>query len=143
VTTAVRRARDPQEVGAALELRRAVFVEEQGVPLAEDLDGRDAEALHLVAVDDGAVVGTCRLLFDEPDVKLGRMAVASAARGAGLGAALLERADTEARLAGAGRIVLAAQLPALPLYERAGYVARGYVFLDAGIEHVWMEKRLA
>ncbi|MEA2393256.1 MAG: hypothetical protein QOJ82_1147, partial [Solirubrobacteraceae bacterium] len=40
-------------------------------------------------------------------------------------------------------IVLAAQVGARGLYERAGYEARGDVFLDAGIEHVTMAKALA
>ena len=139
-----RRASGPDEVAAAIALRAAVFVDEQGVPLEEDLDGRDGEALHLVAVAaDGTVVGTCRLLTDGATLKLGRMAVAPAARRRGLGLRLLELADAEAGASGAERTVLAAQLTALGLYERAGYTARGGVFLDAGIEHVWMEKRYA
>ena len=142
--TDVRRASGPDEVAAAIALRAAVFVDEQGVPLEEDLDGRDGEALHLVAVaDDGTVVGTCRLLTDGATLKLGRMAVAPAARRRGLGLRLLELADAEAGASGAGRTGLAAPLTPLGLYERAGDAARGGGFLDAGIEHVWMEKRYA
>ena len=59
----VRRSRDEQEIAAALALREEVFCGEQGVTLAGDRDGRDDEALHLVAVADG-VVGTCRLLIE-------------------------------------------------------------------------------
>lgn len=139
----VRRANGADEVARALELRRKVFVDEQGVAPEEEIDGRDDEALHLVAVDSGgAVIGTCRLLADGPVVKLGRMAVARAARGQGIGARLLELADAEAP-PGAERIVLAAQLPAVALYERAGYRRQGEIFLDAGIEHVRMEKARA
>ena len=141
MTVTVRRAGGDAEIAAAIALRAAVFVDEQGVPLEEDLDGRDGEALHLVAVvDDGTVVGTCRLVFEDPVVKLGRMAVAPDARRQGIGMRLLELADAEARAHDAEATVLAAQLPARPLYERAGYVPRGDVFLDAGIEHVRMRK---
>ncbi len=145
MTVTVRRARDQDEIADAIALRAAVFVDEQGVPLEEDLDGRDGEALHLVAVEDsgGAVIGTCRLLADGPTLKLGRMAVAASARRRGIGMRLLNVADDEAERADAERIVLAAQLTALPLYEQAGYTSRGVSFLDAGIEHVWMEKRRA
>lgn len=139
----VRPARDRAEIDAALALRAAVFIGEQGVPEAEELDGRDADAVHLVAVRDGAVVGTCRLLAGEGTVKLGRMAVAAGSRGAGIGARLLAEADRRAAALGGERIVLAAQLPAVPLYERAGYRVRSEVFDDAGIDHVWMEKRRA
>jgi predicted GNAT family N-acyltransferase len=139
----VRPARGDDEVRAALELRRAVFVDEQGVPLAEERDEHDAAALHLVAVEGGRVVGTCRLVTAGETVKLGRMAVAPGARRRGIAARLLAEADARALELGARRMALGAQLTAQPVYERAGYVARGERFLDAGIEHVMMEKRLA
>ena len=138
----VRAARDEAEVEAALALREDVFCGEQGVSLADERDGRDAEALHLVVVEDGAVIGTCRLLVEGATVKLGRMAVARTARGRGLAGALLVEADTRARELGAERIALAAQLSAQAIYARAGYEPYGDVFLDAGIDHVMMAKRL-
>jgi predicted GNAT family N-acyltransferase len=140
--TEVRPARDRSEVDAALALRYDVFCVEQGVSLEEERDGRDDEALHLVVLDDGEVVGTCRLLAEGSEVKLGRMAVASSHRGRRLAAALLVEADARARELGARRIVLAAQLSAQAVYERAGYAPYGDVFLDAGIEHVMMGKAL-
>ena len=140
--TELRPARDQSEIDAALALRYEVFCVEQGVSLDEERDGRDGEALHLVVVDDGVVVGTCRLLAEGSTVKLGRMAVAPSHRGRGLAAELLVEADAQARELRAQRIALAAQLSAQALYERAGYVPYGDVFLDAGIEHVMMGKAL-
>jgi predicted GNAT family N-acyltransferase len=139
----IRPARDRAEVDAALALRHAVFVVEQRVPLEDELDGRDDEALHLVGVEDGAVVATCRLLHDGDTVKLGRMAVAGRARRRGVASRLLAEAEARSRALGARRIALAAQTEALALYERAGYAARGERFLDAGIEHVMMDRPLA
>jgi predicted GNAT family N-acyltransferase len=139
----VRPTRDDSEVAAALVLREEVFVGEQGVSLAEERDGRDEEALHLVVVDDGVVVATCRLLVEGTTVKLGRMAVARTRRGLGLARALITEAEARGRALGAERIVLAAQLNAQALYDRAGYDAYGDVFLDAGIEHVMMSKALS
>jgi predicted GNAT family N-acyltransferase len=139
----VRPTRDDSEVAAALVLREEVFVGEQGVSLADERDGRDEEALHLVVVDDGVVVATCRLLVEGTTVKLGRMAVSRTRRGLGLARALITEAEARARALGAGRIVLAAQLSAQALYDRAGYDAYGDVFLDAGIEHVMMSKALS
>jgi predicted GNAT family N-acyltransferase len=139
----VRPTRDEAEVAAALALREEVFCGEQGVSLAEERDGRDEEALHLVVVDDGVVVGTCRLLVEGTTVKLGRMAVSRTRRGLGLARALITEAEARARALGGERIVLAAQLSAQPLYDRAGYAVFGEVFLDAGIEHVMMAKALS
>jgi predicted GNAT family N-acyltransferase len=139
----IRRPRDERELAAALALREEVFCGEQGVSLAEERDGRDEEALHLVVVDDGVVVATCRLLVEGTTVKLGRMAVSRTRRGLGLARALITEAETRARALGAKRMVLAAQLNAQALYDRAGYDAYGDVFLDAGIEHVMMAKTLS
>jgi predicted GNAT family N-acyltransferase len=139
----IRRPRDEQELAAALALREEVFCGEQGVSLAEERDGRDEEALHLVVVDDGVVVATCRLLVEGTTVKLGRMAVARTRRGLGLARALITEAEGRARALGADRMALAAQLNAQALYDRAGYDAYGDVFLDAGIEHVMMSKALS
>jgi predicted GNAT family N-acyltransferase len=138
----VRPTRDEREVAAALALREEVFCGEQGVSLSEERDGRDAGALHLVVVDDGTVVATCRLLVEGTTVKLGRMAVSRSRRGLGLARALLTEADAQARALHAEHIALAAQLGAQALYERAGYGAYGDIFLDAGIEHVMMAKAL-
>jgi predicted GNAT family N-acyltransferase len=139
----VRPTRDDAEIAAALALREEVFCGEQGVSLAEERDGLDEEALHLVVVDDGVVVATCRLLVEGTTVKLGRMAVSRTRRGLGLARALITEAETRARALGARRMVLAAQLNAQALYDRAGYDAYGDVFLDAGIEHVMMAKTLS
>jgi predicted GNAT family N-acyltransferase len=141
--TEVRPVRDADEVRAALALRHEVFVVEQRVPIEEEVDRHDDTALHLVAIDGARVVATCRLVGDGETVKLGRMAVAAAARRRGLASALLAEAEVQARARGARRIALGAQTGALAVYERAGYAPYGERFLDAGIEHLMMEKRLA
>jgi predicted GNAT family N-acyltransferase len=143
VITEIRRVTGPEELAAALELRHRVFCEEQGVPKREELDGRDEEALHLIAVRDGRVIGTCRLLFVDRTVQFSRLAVDPAARREGLATLLLREADREARARHARRIVLHAQTYTRELYDRDGYEARGRRFVEAGIEHVAMEKRLA
>jgi predicted GNAT family N-acyltransferase len=140
---AVRRTRSAGEVEAAFALRFAVFCDEQGVSREDELDGRDDEATHFVAVRDGAVVGTCRLLVDGDVAKIGRMAVARDERRGGVGGRLLEAGEAAAREHGARRVVLAAQVQAEPFYARHGYRAAGRPFEEAGIEHIRMEKALA
>jgi predicted GNAT family N-acyltransferase len=139
----VREARTEEEVAAALALREQVFCGEQGVSFAADQDGRDAEATHIVAVEDGRVIGTCRLVFRASVARLGRLAVERGRRGDGVAGAILERADMIAMEAGAESIALHAQTYAQNLYERAGYEEQGPTFVEEGIEHVAMEKRLA
>lgn len=139
----VRRARRPSEREQAIALRRRVFVEEQGVPEADEVDGRDDDGLHLVAVDGDRVLATCRLVFAGATVQLSRLAVEPAWRRHGLASRLLEAADAETRAGGARRLVLHAQTYARGLYEAHGYVSRGPTFVEASIEHVAMEKDVA
>ncbi|HEV7845254.1 MAG TPA: GNAT family N-acetyltransferase [Thermoleophilaceae bacterium] len=139
----VREARSEDEVTAALALRSRVFCGEQGVSFEADQDGRDGEATHVVALEDGVVIGTCRLLFRGTVARLGRLAVESGRRGDGVAAAILREADRVALDAGAESIALHAQTYALTLYENAGYAEYGPPFVEEGIEHVAMEKRLA
>jgi predicted GNAT family N-acyltransferase len=123
-------------------LRERVFSGEQGVSIAADRDGRDPEATHLVAIDDGRVVGTCRLLFRGRVARLGRLSVDPDRRGEGIAAALLGLADQVAVEDGADAISLHAQTYARQLYLDAGYEERGPAFVEEGIEHVAMGKRL-
>ncbi len=141
-TYEVRRARDRDEMAQALALRHAVFCVEQGVPEHEELDGRDHEGIHLVAMSDGQVLGTCRVLLVGSTAQFSRLAVRPAARRRGIATALLELADDETRAAGGRRIVLHAQTYAQELYERAGYRTRGRAFTEANIQHIAMEKQL-
>jgi len=139
----VRLAETSEEIDAALRLRERVFAVEQGVRPEADRDGRDPEATHLVAVEGGHVVGTCRLVFQGDIARLGRMAVEPGLRGRGLGTAILEEAEREAVTAGARCISLHAQLRARSLYTRGGYLEQGPEFVEEGIDHVTMEKPLA
>jgi predicted GNAT family N-acyltransferase len=139
----VREARTKAELAAALALRERVFCVEQGVSSQADQDGRDPEATHIVAVDDGEVIGTCRLLFRGQLARLGRLAVTPERRGDGVAAEILREADRVATEAGATTIALHAQTYAQALYEHAGYERHGPAFVEEGIEHVAMEKRLA
>jgi predicted GNAT family N-acyltransferase len=138
----VRRIRDAGELAGALALRHAVFCVEQGVPEHEERDGRDRDGIHLVALADGALLGTCRLVMAGEVAQFSRLAVYPAARRRGIATALLAAADQETLTAGGRRLVLHAQTYARELYERAGYEPRGHEFVEAGIRHIAMEKVL-
>lgn len=126
-------ARDRPRLAA---VRRAVFIDEQGVPEALEWDADDSVALHLLALDaTGQAIGCARLL---PDGHLGRMAVLGHWRGRGVGQALLHAALECARERGHERVRLSAQMHAAGFYARAGFVAEGGEYLEAGIAHVAM-----
>jgi predicted GNAT family N-acyltransferase len=126
----------------AVALRARVFCDEQGVSLEEERDGRDDEALHLLASAGGRVVGTLRLLLDDEVAKIGRVAVERAWRRRGIASRMLALALEEAREKGVREARLAAQADAIALYEQVGFEVVSDEFLDAGIVHVWMSMAL-
>ena len=118
-------------------LRRAVFVEEQGIAPEIEADHRDADALHAVATNRfGMPVGTGRAVLDgQGGARIGRMAVLASVRGAGVGAAVLSALVEGCQQRGAGDILLHAQSDAVRFYSQHGFVCRGQPFEEAGIEH--------
>lgn len=150
---AVRTAEDPADRDACFAVRQAVFVVEQGVPRDIEYDAYDAVAVHVLAVrEDGVPLGTGRLLHgaaaaaktgqDASVGSLGRLAVTRAARGLGVGAALVRAIEDAARTRGLAAVDLHAQTQALGFYERLGYEAYGPEFPDAGIPHRAMRRVL-
>lgn len=120
-------------------LRRVVFIDEQAVPEALEVDGLDDKARHLLAMWDGVPVGTARLLVEGEYGKIGRVCVLAEARGRGIGAALIRAAVAEFRLVpGVARVKLGAQVQAFGFYQALGFQAVGAEYLDAGIVHLDM-----
>lgn len=127
---------------AAKAIRFAVFVDEQQVPLHEELDGYDAVARHWLAIEDGAPIATARAVAKDDGWKIGRVAVLAPHRGRGVGLAIMRAILEDARAAGAAEAYLDSQTHALAFYERLGFAAEGPEFLDAGIPHRHMRLRL-
>jgi len=126
---------------AALEqVRRAVFVIEQRIPEALEWDADDASSLHALALDaHGSAIGCARLLDAG---HIGRVAVLSRWRGQGVGSALLTRLVAAARERGHARVLLNAQVQAMPFYARHGFRPHGAAFEEAGIAHQAMVQDL-
>jgi YbgC/YbaW family acyl-CoA thioester hydrolase len=123
-------------------VRSAVFVDEQKVPAAMEWDAADAGCVHALARNRlGLALATGRLLEHAPGVaRIGRMAVARTLRGSGVGRAVLDALLQAARERGLHEVVLHAQTSAAGFYHRAGFVARGPEFEEAGIVHVEMTR---
>ena len=124
-------------------VRRTVFVEEQGVPEALEMDDKDGDATHVVVTDGETPVATARTRFVDADVvKIERVAVLEFYRGEGLGKEVMAAAEEAAVEAGATEAVLHAQRRVEAFYASIGYEAVGEEFEEAGIPHVEMVKPL-
>jgi YbgC/YbaW family acyl-CoA thioester hydrolase len=128
----------------AAALRTQVFVVEQKIPAELEWDAADPQALHAVAYNRfGLALATGRLLAHTPGVsKIGRMAVLASLRGSGIGRAVLNALVHAARERGDTQVLLHAQASAVSFYSRAGFVAQGPAFEEAGIPHQAMVKAL-
>ena len=138
----------PAQMNDALTIRCAVFIDEQGVSEEEEVDEYDGDpgettgVVHVVAYRQGVAAATGRLMIHAPldqPVHIGRVAVLREYRGQGLGRAVMLALHNEAQRRGYAGVALGSQLHAIPFYERLGYIASGEVYVDAGIEHRWMD----
>ena len=127
---------ETRDIALCRALRRTVFIDEQGVSEADELDDLDEGASHLLAQEGRQAIGSARLLVQGDLGKIGRVCVLAPARGRGIGAALIRHAVQRFRAeAGVTYVKLGAQTHALGFYEALGFHAVGDVYDDAGIAH--------
>ncbi len=126
------------------EVRTAVFVQEQGIGAEDEWDAMDAQSLHAVLVNGlGQTVATGRLLpSDNGQAKIGRMAVLRVLRGTGQGGRILQALCEQALARGDTEVFLHAQRSSQGFYNELGFAVVGEPFMEVGIAHVSMSKRL-
>ena len=132
-------AKWPQDSATIKDIRRKVFVIEQGVEPEIEWDGRDHTCTHVIARIDDEPIGTGRIM---PSGHIGRLAVLNNQRGKQIGKALLELLIDIAKQQGLEEVYLNSQVQAVGFYEQYGFIVEGKVFMVAGIPHQRMEMKL-
>ena len=128
---------------SAIDIRRKVFIEEQG--FLNEFDKVDEIATHFVAVNDmGLPIATCRVFFDkEKGVSvIGRFAVLQSERGKSVGKFIVASVEEYLRKQGETALLVHAQLRATPFYQKVGFTSYGERDYDEGVEHIWMKKKI-
>lgn len=147
-----------------LKARSQVFVVEQNCAY-QDMDEVDFDCLHLIAHQNEALVGYCRIIPPEfnklrsnlavadPAIKpvntsmpaIGRVLVLAEHRGYGLARQVMTQAIAHCRKKyGKKRpIIISAQTYLLSFYESLGFVPEGDYYLEDNIEHVKMVLHVA
>ncbi len=115
-----------------MQLRTRVFVEEQKVSAALEIDGKDSECQHVKAMVDGLIIGTGRLL---PDGFIGRMCVLAEYRNRNIGTMMLENLVQQALDRGHQKVLLNAQSYIIPFYQKFGFRIDSDEFIEADIPH--------
>ncbi len=137
----VKEIRNKKDQKKAQEIRHEVFVIGQNVPAELEVDEFESDAIHYLAFLNNNPVGAARWRITEEGVKLERFAVLNEFRGRGIGSAMVEKILADIKRdpeAGTKEIYLHAQLDAIPLYRKYGFVKYGNMFDEAGLMHYAM-----
>ena len=136
-------AKTEKEISKCLKIRTKVFVEEQSVPFDKELDDLDKICIHSLVLINHTAVATGRLIpLDNKNGKIGRMAVLTEYRKMGIGGLILNFLEKKALEKNITHITLEAQEYVKKFYSNHGYSERGGVFLEVGIPHIKMIKKL-
>ena len=129
------------ELYAILRLRSEVFVVEQSC-VFQDMDNKDQKCHHLMGWRSGLLVGYSRVIragISYAESSIGRIVTSPAARGLAVGRELLTKSiDTLYALHGKQSIRISAQFYLKSFYESFGFVQKGEIYLEDGIEHIEM-----
>lgn len=126
----------------AFYVRRKVFIKEQNVPEEDEFDEKDSVSHHVVIYATGKPVATGRLFKTGEDWLIGRIAVLKDLRGKHLGKLIVENLLERAAEIEEADVHVHAQTHAVNFYKKLGFIAFGDTFLEAGIEHISMVKKV-
>ncbi|SOC35123.1 GNAT family N-acetyltransferase [Ureibacillus acetophenoni] len=139
----VKNVKTEEQLELAFQIRKKVFVEEQGVPEHLELDEHDKSANHFIVLDSDKVIAAARIREYEPKVgKVERVCVLPEYRGKRIGILIMQAIEKFAIEQGYSKLKLNAQSYAVPFYEKLNYIVSSPEFLDAGIPHRSMEKAI-
>jgi predicted GNAT family N-acyltransferase len=131
-----------KEIQDAFSVRRTVFVDEQNVPEEEEIDQFEEDAVHFVSYQEGAPVAAGRFRVVDGFGKVERICVLKEARNTGAGKAIMREIEVYAQKKALHKLKLNAQTHAIPFYANLGYEVVSEEFLDAGIPHKTMIKKI-
>ncbi|WP_456275012.1 GNAT family N-acetyltransferase [Bacillus sp. AK031] len=135
-------ANSDKKLQDALLVRKEVFVNEQNVPLEEEIDEYENSSEHFVLYDGDKPAGAGRFRLKDGEGKVERICVLADYRGKGAGKLIMHYIEDHAKSKEIPALNLNAQTHAIPFYENLGYSITSDEFLDAGIPHKSMKKIL-
>ncbi|HCG74234.1 GNAT family N-acetyltransferase [Staphylococcus caprae] len=125
-------------------VRKKVFVEEQNVPLANEIDDKESISYHIIGYKvNGEPFATARIRpIDNYSGKIERVAITKENRGLGYGIQLMEAIEEIAKDLNFKELMMHAQTQAQGFYTRLGYSTHGETFIEENIEHIIMKKTM-
>ncbi|QOR68748.1 GNAT family N-acetyltransferase [Cytobacillus suaedae] len=136
---------EESDIQKAFDIRKEVFVKEQGVPLADEFDEYDtlsSNCKHILVFYNDEPVGTGRLRVVNDYGKLERICILESYRKYGLGKTIIKALEDIASEQDISKLKLHGQTHAEGFYKKLGYQTTSDIFMEDGIPHIIMEKKL-
>ncbi|MFE4707722.1 GNAT family N-acetyltransferase [Peribacillus simplex] len=133
------------DLKVAFQIRKEVFVEEQGFPLESEFDEYDtlnAFSEHILVYYNEEPVGTGRLRVVDGLGKLERICILEPYRKFGLGKIIIKTLEEIAKKKEISQVKLHGQTQAEGFYKKLGYQTSSEVFMEDGGPHLLMIKRI-
>ncbi|HMU08949.1 MAG TPA: GNAT family N-acetyltransferase [Ferruginibacter sp.] len=132
-----------KEYQQMVKLRNDILRQPLGLSFTEDELAKEKEDILIGAFDDDEMLACCLLTkIDNQSLRLRQMAVQNNLQGKGIGASMMNFAETVARDKGYKKLSMHARKTALGFYEKLGYRVVGDEFTEVTIPHFIMEKNL-
>ena len=131
---------DKEELKVAYSLRHKAFVIDEGVEEEEEFDALDKTAVHIVAIQNGIVVGCCRVYEEDSVGKISRLVVDKSLRRQGISKQIVLFAES-LLFQSCSLITVHAHVYVQKLYTGLGYDCIGDQFMEDGSLVVKLEKR--
>ena len=126
-----------------LALRYEILRKPLGLDFTPEELKQEENDILIAAFEEEKMLGCCFLTaIDSHGVKLRQLAVQNNLQGKGIGASLMNFAENIARDRGFRTIQLNARKVALEFFEKQGYKVEGDEFIQLGIPHYLMKKKL-
>jgi len=134
---------ESSEYQTSLTLREEILRIPLGKKLSHNDICDDDQQLHFGMFNDTDLVACVVIKALNPNqVKLRQMAVSNDYQGQDIGRQLIRKTEATLQQKGFKAIELNARKVALGFYKKLGYLIEGDYFLENGIEHIKMMKRL-
>ncbi len=132
-----------KEYQQMVQLRDEILRKPLGLSFSEEELRREADDVLLGAFDEDKILACCLLTrVDKDTVKLRQMAVQNNLQGKGIGASIMNFAESIARDKGYRNLVMHTRNSAIGFYEKFGFKVSGQEFTEVNLPHHLMEKRL-
>ncbi len=136
-------AQSESQLEEVFSVRKTVFVQEQNVPLEEEIDEHENQSTHFILYDGDRPAGAGRFRLLDGIGKVERICVLKSLRGKGAGREIMQAIEQYAAGRSISKLKLNAQTYAIPFYEGLGYEVVSEEFMDAGIPHRTMIKTIS